>query len=427
MAHKVIMPKQGLQMIEGTITKWLKQEGDRVTADEPLFEIETDKLTITIPAPESGTLLKIIEQEGATVPITEVIAVLGEKDEDISMLEQKAGVPTISEQKEKRKLSTPRARWRAKEAHVDVMDISATGPEGLVIEKDVLAYAENYYAQAAETVPKATPLAKTIAKQQGIDITQVSGIGSRGKIVKQDVLSGQQTSLVPEKEEEKDDVVIPFQGMRKVIARRMRESLDYHAQLTHTIKVDMSNAVMLRNTYKKTGIKISYNDIIMRATIQALTKYPMMNSISTEDAIIQKAQVNLGMAVALGDGLIVPNIKNANNLSLEQISTVAKDLAEKARSGRLLPDETKSGTFTVTNLGVYGLDCFTAIINQPESGILAVGAIEMILTDEDEGKFKSKPVMKLTLTYDHRVIDGAPAAQFLVSIKKYIEHPYLML
>lgn len=444
MATKVFMPKQGLQMTEGTIMKWIVSEGEQVQEGEPLFEMETDKLTIAIDASASGTLLKIVEPEGAVVPITETIAIIGDPGEDISDLLKSTNAlplePSLPETQQVppvtssashtansgRKFSTPRARWQAVEANIDIINVPAAGPNGLVIEKDVLEYVHSGMA-----LHKASPLASVIAGRQGIDLAAVKGTGARGKIMKSDLLSIRQPAILEDQKKDfsDEDVVIPLRGMRGIIAKRMRESLQFHAQLTHVVKVDMTNAADLRNTFKEENIKITFNDLILYAAAKALKEFPIANSISTEDSIIQKNHVNLGMAVAIDAGLIVPNIKHAERMGLRELSAAAKELAEKARENKLQPEDLDGGTFTVSNLGAYGLDCFTAIINQSETGILAAGAMERtaVLTNEDDMEFEFRPIMKLTLSYDHRVLDGAPAADFLMRIKKYIEHPSLML
>lgn len=439
MATKVIMPKQGLQMTEGTIVRWIVGEGEKCTADQPLFEMETDKLTITMDAPASGTLLKIVHGEGDVVPITEMIAVIGEEGEDISGLlaeaapkkQEQTAAPAEEKREESaqkadapaaraagdRVFSTPRARMRAEEKGADVADIPGSGPEGLVIERDVLAF-EPVAAR------KATPLAKKVAETEGVDISDIEGSGSHGKITKDDVMTAvaARTGAVTAR----GTKIVPYAGMRKIVGEKMVESLRVHAQLTHKISVDMTNAATLRDTYKKQDKKVSYNDLVILATARALQDYPMMNSTITDEGIVVPEYVHMGVAVAVDAGLIVPVIKDADLMRLEEISVVAKDLAARAKNNRLKPDEYKGSTFTVSNLGMFGLKAFTAIINTPESGILAVGAIEKTPVVVDD-EIVIRPIMNLTLTYDHRVVDGAPAAQFLKQVKTYLENPCLML
>ncbi len=433
MAKKVIMPKQGLQMTEGTITSWLVKEGEEARKDEPLFEMETDKLTITIDAPDSGTLLKIVRGVGETVPITEVIAIIGEPGEDYSALLENE--PASSEQKQQeataqaeaaqmepkqakqgeRVFITPRAKSLAETKGIDYLSMTGSGPEGLIIEKDILT--------DAETGVQATPLARKVGELSQANINDIEGTGARGKITKADILGATALSRPVETSETR----VAFTGMRKVIAERMTQSLHTAAQATHRVKADLSETVRLREAFKSAGKKVSYNDIISFAACRALLEYPMMNSELTDEGIVMKHYVNLGIAVALDNGLIVPVIKNAHLMGLEQIGEATRQLADKARIGELKPDEYQGGSFTISNLGMFGLDSFVAVLNPPESGILAVGKIAKTPVVTDSGEIAIRPIMELTLTYDHRVVDGAPAAQFLMRVKQYLEQPFLLL
>ena len=454
MAEKVIMPKQGLQMTEGTITNWIVQEGGACTEGEPLFEMETDKLTITMDSPATGTLLKIVHGDGDVVPITNIIGVIGEPGEDISLILAEAAAeggaadsaadtvpapavavsaaPTapgaqavqasVPVSAGGRIFSTPRARMRADEKGIAVQEVPPTGPEKLIIERDVL----NYQPQ---TAPKASPLAKKVAELENVALDEASGTGARGKIMKDDIMAVVAKRAAAKAEggaSARGTHLIPLTRMRKIIAQRMLDSLHNEAQLTHAVRVDMTNAAALRAAYKKQDKKISYNDIVLYAASRALVDFPMMNSFYTDEGIEMHDYVNLGMAVDIGTGLVVPNLKNADLMTLSEISTVSRELAAQAKNNTLGTDAIQGGTFTVSNLGMFGLDEFTAIINAPESGILAVGAITQTPVVVD-GQVVVRPIMSITLTYDHRVADGAPAAKFLKRIKDYIEEPTLML
>jgi len=430
------MPKQGLQMTEGTIIKWLVKEGGACQAGQPLFEMETDKLAITIDAAESGTLLKIVRQEGETVPITETIAVIGSPGEDISALlapeasepEAIAAAATAAALPEvtqaglagrapgEKIFITPRARMLADTEQIDYAQVPASGPDGLIIERDIAAH-------LAE-VAKATPLARKIASNAGLDLKAIPGSGERGKITRDDVVkaASERTAALAGRQGK----ILPFSGMRRVIAERMRQSLTVNAQTTHRVAVDMSEAMRLRETFKAVEKSISYNDIIAFAVCRALIEYPAINAELTDAGILVKDFVNLGIAVAVDNGLIVPVIKDADRMSLAQLSEASKVLTLQAREGKLQPDDYKGGSFTISNLGMFGLDEFTAIINPPESGILAVGKIAkqaVVIGDE----LAIRPMMNLVLSYDHRLVDGAPAAKFLVRIKQLLENPCLML
>ena len=438
MAHKIIMPKQGLQMSKGTIIQWLKNEGEFVKEGDPLFEMETDKLTITIDAAVSGTLLKVLWEEGDTVPITETIAIVGEPSEDINSLLKEFDSSAAKEEfvcedirqavaadkkVGKRIFATPRAKKRASERQIFIENVKGTGPDGLINEKDVLAFKENEC--------KATPVAKKLAEMNDIELSSVDGSGVNGKIMKADVVmhcAGENAVEIPSISScyKETVTIIPFVGMRKTIAVNMMASLQTMAQANHRMKVDMTESVRLRERLKGTGVKISYTDIFIRVVSNALLKYPKMNACVEGDKIICRHYVNMGIAVALENGLLVPNVKDAHTMSVVKIHEVAAILADKARAGKLVKDEYSNGTFTITNLGMYEVDEFTPIINPPEVGILGLGAIVDTPCAVD-GKVEIRPVMTISLTYDHRVIDGAPAAEFLQYIKKLLQNPYLML
>lgn len=469
MATKVIMPKQGLQMTEGNIIQWMAAEGESVTEGEPLFEMETDKLTIEIDAPASGTLLKIIHGAGAVVPITHTIGVIGESGEDISavLAEVEAGssgdggadestdsaaeqgsstgseetaLPSSATEKDPSEgaqsgsaaltsdrrpdgmvFSSPRARWQAEERGIDLSTVVPTGPEGMVIERDVL--------DAASRIPAATPLAKKQAAASGVPLDSVTGTGPRGKVYARDLEGGATAAAAAPAAAgttSREDTLVPLTGMRRTISHRMRESLDTAAQAVHRLAVDMSETVRMREKLKSAEIKVSYNDIILKATAQALRRHPRMNSALTEEGILEFGHVSIGVAVALEDGLIVPVIRNTDLLSLSEIHAESRRLGEAARSGTLTSEEMQGGTFSVSNLGMYGLDSFTAIIDTPESGILAVGAIKERVVAVD-GAPEVRPICELSLTYDHRVVDGAPAADFLRTIAATLENPYTLV
>lgn len=451
MASIVIMPKQGLMMEEGTITQWLKQEGEAVAAGTPLFEMETDKLTITMDAEVSGTLLKILHPAGDVVPITQPIAVVGTPGEDISQLlggeapaEASAQAPqvpaaaapaaeappAVTRAPGERVLSTPRARLRAEETGLEIASVPGTGPDGLVIERDVQAYA------AAR--PAVTPLAANVAKAQGVDLSGVSGTGPNGKITLADLPGGAPAApaaseAVPEAAPApaRGARAVPMSGMRKAISRNMLASKAANAQTNHRMTVDMTAAIALREQYKALGIKVSYNDIIVRACAKALTDLPIVNASVDGNSIVYHDYVNIGTAVSVPGGLIVPNIKDADIIGLAGIAARSAELIEKAREGKLTDGDYHGGTFTVSSLGMFDLDDFVAIINPPESAILAVGKIAktpvVVTGPEGEDTVTVKPMCALCLSYDHRIIDGAEAARFLQKVKSYLQNPVLLI
>ena len=437
-ASAIIMPKQGLQMTEGTIIKWLKKEGEEVKEGEPLFEMETDKLTITIDSTATGTLLKIVRGEGEVVPITETIAIVGEAGTDVSAFtaapavaapvaeapiaapaQAAAAAPAVKRAPGERVFSTPRARMRAEEKSIDINAVAGSGPDGLIIEKDVL--------NTTVTAVKATPVAKVIAEQNGVDLADVKGTGANGKIMKADVLDIlSKSAFIPAEVSAHEETVIPMTGMRRAIANNMMTSLNSMAQANHRMKVDMSESVRFRAKLKAADIKVSYTDILIKAVSHALMKFPMLNSTVRGNDIITRNYVNMGVAVAIDGGLIVPNIKDAQAKSVVEIHAQVADLAGKAKEGKLTREEYTDGTFTITNLGMYDVDEFTAVINPPEAAILAVGKITDTPVVEN-GDVVIRPIMTLSLTYDHRIIDGAPAAQFLQYVKTLLQNPYLMM
>jgi len=383
------MPKQGLQMTEGIIIKWLIDEGDSISEGEDLFEVETDKLTMNIPAAASGKLLKILRAPGDTVPVAEPIAIIGEEGEDISGLLNDNSKPAVI-------YATPRAKAAAKLRGIDYREVAGSGPDGLVIENDILkAAAQNVSIPVRrDTIP-----AREEATREQRDANRERG----------------------ESPCDRGETLVPLTGMRRTVATRMKSSLNEMAQLYHSVTVDMTEAALMRESLKNTGRKVSYNDIILWRTAKALTEFPVINAIWSDKGIIQKNYVNLGFAVALDEGLIVPVIKDADLLTLQEIAACSAGLADKAKHNKLARDEYTGGTFTVTNLGMFDIDCFTAIINPPEAGILAVGKIAKQPAVVDD-EIVVRPLMQLSLTYDHRIVDGAPAAQFLRRVKELLEN-----
>lgn len=450
MASVIIMPKQGLLMEEGTITKWLAKEGEQTTEGAPLFEMETDKLTITMDSTATGTVLKILHPEGDTVPITQPIAIVGQPGEDISGLlggeapaaapaaaapeaptaeAAPAPQPAVEHAPGERVFSSPRARLRAEENGVDIAAVPGSGPDGLVVERDV----QNYIANQ----PAVTPLAANQARIQGIDLSGLTGTGPNGKITTEDLhIASAAVEPAPAAEP------IPGQltrgtrteamsGMRKAISRNMLTSKSTNAQTNHRMVVDMTAAVALRRQYKALGIKISYNDIIVRACAKALQDFPIVNASVDGSDIVYHDYVNIGTAVSVPGGLIVPVIRDADIIGLTGIAAKSAELIEKAREGRLTEADYHGGTFTVSSLGMFDLDDFVAIINPPESAILAVGKIAktpvVVTNDESEDQVVIKSMCALCLSYDHRIIDGAEAAKFLQKLKSYLQNPILLI
>jgi pyruvate dehydrogenase E2 component (dihydrolipoamide acetyltransferase) len=439
MATPVNMPKMGLTMTTGMVAKWLKEEGDSVKKGEPVAEVETEKLVNSIEAPADGVLLKIVAAENVKLPIGGLMGIIGTPGEDISSLlaagsapasEHPPGAPAVPGAPEAahgpvaaeggRVKISPAARKLAEEKGIDYTRIKGTGPEGRITKEDLLQYLETSDSH------RATPLARKIATLESVSLADVPGTGSGGKITRSDVERYAGQPVDSETIGGRTGRLIPLTGMRSGIARKMLDSLHVAAQANHRMSVDMTETLRLKDRLRDSGVRVSITDILVKAVARALAGHPIVNSTLTDDGILVLDEINIGVATALDEGLLVPVIRRADSLSLSQIGAALADLVSRAKSGALKLDETEGGTFTVTNLGMYDLDSFTAIINQPESAILAVGKIAKTCVAIDDQP-AIRPVMTLCLTYDHRVIDGAPAARFLQTIRQMLENPYLLL
>jgi pyruvate dehydrogenase E2 component (dihydrolipoamide acetyltransferase) len=438
---KVTMPKLGMTMKVGKVSKWYKNEGDSVDKGENLFEVETEKITNKIESPESGILFQVVVPQGTTVPVGTILAVIAQAGEQpdrieglqagkVVEMEAEARKPRVAEAETgpveiKRILSTPSARRLAKELGVDLAAVTGSGPDGKIKEADVLKFHEE-----GPPATKITPLAAEIAKQQGLDITKITGSGENGKITRQDVELALAAAKVDPHEAPCRVKVIPFEGMRKVIADNMHASLQNAAQLTTFTEVDVTEMVrfrdLAREEYKEDdSVKISYNDIIVMATARALMRHPIMNSTLVGEEILVHGTVHLGIAVALSEGLIVPKLRHAEKKNLLQIAKEVRELAQKARAGALVIEEVTDGTFTISNVSMLGMDGFTPVLNPPETGILGVGRV-IQKPAVFEGEITIRHMMTLSLTFDHRVVDGAPAMTFLQTLARYLEQPLLL-
>lgn len=438
MAKLVVMPKLGLTMTEGLVSRWLKAEGDGVKEGEPLFEVETDKLTNTIEATASGTLLKILAKEGDTLPCLAGVAVIGEPNEDISELvpgaapKAEAPAPAAAPAAPAkapggRVVASPAAKKLAKELGLDIALVPGTGPGGRITEEDVKKFKAapppppEPPKPAPEPGPKASPLAAKAAAELGMDLKDVPHKG--GRILAADILAA---VSAPAAEEGPREEVKRMNGMRKAIARNMQNSHMTSPTVTFNLGCDVTELAKLRARLKADDIKVSYTDILVKLVAVALREFPLLNCSVDGDNIIYKNYVNMGVAVALDNGLVVPNVRDADKKGLREISAEVKELANLARTGGLPMDRLSGGTFTITNLGMYGIESFSPIINQPEVAILGVNTIveKPVVID---GEICVRPILNLSLTADHRVVDGSVAAQFLQRVKKLIECPALVL
>jgi pyruvate dehydrogenase E2 component (dihydrolipoamide acetyltransferase) len=438
----VTMPKMGMTMKVGKVSKWYKNEGDSVEKGENLFEVETEKITNKIESPGSGVLFQIVVPAGETVPVGTILAVIaqaGEQPEriegiqvgEVEEVQAKAASSQATEakaepQEKKRIISTPSARRLAKELGVDLSLVTGSGPEGKIKEADVLKFHEE-----GPPVPKITPLAAEIARQEGLDISTITGTGENGKITREDVERALAASTAAPGAQPSKARVIPFEGIRKVIADNMHASLQNAAQLTAFTEVDVTEMVRFRELMRDefardASVKISYNDIIVMATARALMRHPIMNATLVGEEILLHDTVSMGIAVALPEGLIVPKLRNAEKKSLLEVAKEVRELAKKAREGTLAVEEVTDGTFTISNVSMLGMDGFTPVLNPPETGILGIGRV-IEKPAVFNGEIAIRHMMTLSLTFDHRVVDGAPAMTFLRDLARYLAQPMLIL
>ena len=437
MANELLMPKLGLTMTEGTIDEWKKKEGDTVAKGEIIYSVATDKLTNDVEADCDGVLLKIVVKEGETVPCKTVVGWVGAAGEAVP---DAAGAPAVAAapaaeaaaapaaekpccakaKSGEYVLATPYAKKLAKDKSIDIAAVPATGYKGVVVAKDVEGYTPA--AEAAAPGVKASPLAAKVAADLGIDLTQVN---AHGRVLAQDILAYLEQTR--EKAEENPlEEVKPMNGMRKAIAKNMQNSHMTSPTVTFNLGIDMTEMKHYREQLKAKEIKVSYTDLIVKFVAKALTEFPLLNCSVDGNNIIYKNYVNMGVAVALDNGLVVPNIVDADKKSLTEISAEVKELASLARAGKLPPEKLRGGTFTITNLGMYGIESFSPIINQPEVAILGVNTMEDKVVVKN-GEMVIRPIMNLSLTADHRVVDGSVAAQFLQRVKSLMENPALMM
>ena len=442
MSVNVTMPKMGMTMKTGKLSKWYKNESDPVEKGETLFEVETEKITNKIESPGSGLLFQIVVPAGETVPVGTILAVIaqtGEQPEriegiqvgEVEEVQAENGGPQAAEakaepQEKKRILSTPSARRLAKELGVDLLNVTGSGPKGKIKEADVLKFHEE-----GPPTPKITPLAAEIAKQEGLDISTITGTGENGKITKEDVEQALAASKAAPEAQLSGARIIPFEGMRRAIADNMHASLQNAAQLTTFTEVDVTEMVRFRDVMRTEfarddSVKISYNDIIVMATARALMRHPIMNSTLVGEEILLHDTVNLGIAVALPEGLIVPKLRNAEKKTLLEIAKEVRQLAKRAREGALTIEEVTDGTFTISNVSMLGMDGFTPVLNPPETGILGVGRV-IEKPAVYNGEIAIRHMMILSLTFDHRIVDGAPAMTFLRDLARYLAQPLLIL
>lgn len=418
MAEIVYMPKLSDTMTEGVVAEWHKKVGEKVSSGELIAEIETDKATMEFESFYDGTLLYIGIEKGKGAPVNAILAIIGQEGEDISALIQggaKAETP---------KSEAPKAEpVQAETPKVETPKVEVQKPTPTPIAVP---------SNSGDRV-FASPLAKKLAEEKGIDINAVRGTGDNGRIVVRDVehfvpyvaASGSPVVSAPAGVESYEDTAVS--QMRKTIARRLGESKFSAPHFYLTINVDMDNAMAARKAINASGdVKISFNDMVIKASAMALTKHPIINSSWLGDVIRKNHHVNIGVAVAVDEGLLVPVVRFANTKGMAQIGEEVRSYAKKAKDKKLQPSDWEGSTFTISNLGMFGIDNFTAIINPPDSCILAVGGIQNIPVVKN-GQVVAGNVMTLTMSCDHRVVDGASGAAFLQTLKDYLENPVKML
>lgn len=415
----VTMPRLSDTMEEGTVATWLKKVGDTVEEGDILAEIETDKATMEFESFQSGTLLEVGLQEGESAKVDELLAIIGPAGTDVSGIA--ANFSATSSQAKKDEYPKPETKKET--------------------SKDVSAATSNKVEKSKKPAPTpvtesgrlyVSPLAKKLAEEKGINLTKVQGTGESGRIVKRDIENYEPASgaasvgkFVPTGQEDFDE--IPNSQMRKAIAKSLTKSKFSAPHYYLAVEFNMDNAIAFRTQFNSIpDTKISFNDMVVKACALALKQHPQVNSQWFDDKMRLNNHVHIGVAVAVPDGLVVPVVRFANEQSLPQIGAEVKELAGKARNKKLTPDEMSGSTFTVSNLGMFGIDYFTSIINQPNSAILSVGAIVQKPVVK-EGQIVVGNTMKLTLACDHRTVDGATGAQFLQTLKGYIENPVTML
>jgi pyruvate dehydrogenase E2 component (dihydrolipoamide acetyltransferase) len=437
MATQIVMPKMSDTMEEGVVVKWLRREGDRVASGDALAEIETDKAVLELEANMDGVVRKIVAQEDSKVPVGQLIAVIGSEDEDISsLIGESSSLPT----------QAPPPVARAASMSPAVTLSTAAPGSGAAARQETIV---------RERID-ASPLARRMAEEAGIDIAQVLGSGPGGRVVKRDIeaflaqlrdhpprqptphvtppaaameVAPSEMKSAPVEAAGVDHTEQELSMMRKTIARRMALSKTTAPHFYITTEIDMERALALRQSLNELAVddgKISFNDMILKAVANALRQFPRMNVSYADDKIRLHQRVHLSMAVALEEGLITPVIRDCDRKSLGEIAREAKELGERARARRLKPEDYSGGTFSVSNLGMYDVEDFGAIINPPEAAILAVGTIKQQPVVVD-GRLSVGHRMKVTLSGDHRAVDGATAAQFLQIVKRLLEQPLALM
>ncbi len=435
MPTEVLVPPLGQTVDTVTLVAWHKEEGEPVRQGEMLFAIETDKATLDIEAPASGVLRRVNARPGDEVHVLTAIALIAAPDEAVddgpvpNREEGNVAPAGLAEPTRGRILISPRARRLAEEQGVPWQTLQPTGPEDAIVERDVRAYLE---ARQAKPAPAITPVARRVAEAAGLDWRERPGSGPGGRIMREDVArAAEGAGWQPEPPAEAggaQDVLetIPVRGVRAVIAGRMLASATTTAPVTLNAEADATRLVKLRRRLAEDGLSVTYNDLLLPILGRALTEHPRLNASLAEDEIRVWRRIDVGLAVDAERGLLVPVVRDVAHKGLARLAQEAQTLVERARSGRCAAEELAGGTFTLTNLGMFGIDSFTPIINLPECAILGVGRIKKQPAIV-RGRVVARRLVWLSLTFDHRLVDGGPAARFLQRVVQLVERPHLLL
>lgn len=459
----VIMPKYEMAQETGVVARWLKAEGALVEKGEPILEVDTDKLSMEVEARADGILVGVCAEPGKVVPVGQPIAYIIRPGEvwppDITQPERMPVTPPVAgaapQEKGDAPRATPVAERMAAEHGIDLGSITGTGSGGRIQREDVEAYLARQSSetplQPAEPVGKvkAVPAARRLARELSVDLLRVIGTGPEGRIQPEDVehaAPGSEASVPVAPEPAAVPVgllaplpghpairrTVPLTNIRKTIAERMTQSVREAPQFTVSVDVEMGRAMAIVQDFRdgaavQQGAKVTVTALLVKACAWALAQFPAANAMFEADQIVEWDEVNIGVATAIDQGLIVPVVRNADRLGMKEIATRLADLAARAREGRLKLDDLQGGTFTISNLGMFGTDRFTAILNPPQAAILAVGRVAKRAVVGEDDRIEVRQMASLALTADHRVLDGATAAQFLAIIQRALEHPGLLL
>jgi pyruvate dehydrogenase E2 component (dihydrolipoamide acetyltransferase) len=456
MPFEITMPQLGLTMEKGTIVEWLVATGDLVTPGQEILQVETDKAVVAVEVHQEGTIARILVQAGEQVPVGSVLAVGVAPGEDLPAgWQPERSAPAEAIRRESKEDGTaareslPRragervqASWKARnlarQAGLDLRTVEGSGPGGRVVAKDVsrmhAALAAAPTVSPSPAAVRATPVAANLAAALGLDLTAITGSGPQGQITQADVLDRaaaiirQKTAAVRSAEHPLPEVAatIPLRGVRKIVSEGMAASVHTSARVTLLREVIASELIALRERFEHRGVSVSYNDLLIQICATALREHPEANARMGDGAIEHLNQINVGLAVDTERGLLVPVVRDADRLTIPEIAVESARLIERARTGKSLPDDLAGGTFTITNLGMFGVEGFTPVINLPECCILGVGRIVRKPVACDDDTVVVRPMVTLSLVFDHRVIDGAPAARFLDRIAELIEDPMLL-